>query len=203
MRARDIMSRLKIQREAIPKNAKCIDVDEDIFDIDNGDVIPDQMIYVRDGQGEFMGQISGKLVQYLHAAAKRTLLNSVLNNIEDAVIAIDVEGRICFVNQAYSETLGIPIRKIIGRLMQEIEPNALILEILKKPQVTIKPRQYIESLRCYVSVRIFPIYERDKLEAIVSIFTDATEIMLLNEEVERAKWHIFSKKPMPVSKSKS
>lgn len=187
MKAKDIMSKLSNQEKSVSSQTNCINLDDDIFDIGNRDIALDQMIYVRDMQGELIGQIDGGLIAYLHTAAKRTLLNSILNNIEDAVIAIDADGRICFVNQAYSKILGIPIRKIIGKLMQAIEPAALILEILKNPQVTVKPRQYIESLQCYVSVRIIPIYENGHLESVVSIFTDATEIMLLNEEVERTK----------------
>ena len=61
-------------------------------------------------------------------------LVNVLESIHDAVDVIDAEGKIVYVNPAYTRELGVPSRKIVGRKMKEIAPEAVSLKVLETPR---------------------------------------------------------------------
>jgi len=158
---------------------------EDVLNVTLEPECIENEIFVVDDLGFVIGAIDRQLLQYLTERLKNALWLKMFNIIEDGIVAIDCEGRIFFANDAYSEILGIPLSKIIGKFMQDIEPKALIVNVLKQPRTVKKSKQYIASLNKYVSLKISPIFDHHGLNSLVSIFSDATEIVRLNDEVER------------------
>lgn len=142
-------------------------------------------INVINDNGKKIGEIDKELLVYLINSADKCIIIDILDKFEEAVIAIDCQGKIFYANKAYSKILGVPIGKIIGKQMEKVEPGAEIINVLRTRKPVVKNKQYIKSLQKYVSVRIYPIEHNKELKAAVSIFTDSTEIVKLNEEIKR------------------
>ena len=150
---------------------------EDLEDVETFEVL--------DEKGKKVGEMPGDDLRYLVKAMRGLNLSDVLNEMDDGVIAVDAEGRICFENEAYSRIVGVPARKTIGRNMYAIEPDAMILQALKTGKAIYKNRQLIHSVGKFVSMRIYPIVEEGKVQGAFSIFQDASEIDKLNQEFHR------------------
>lgn len=140
---------------------------------------------VRDAEEKKVGEMQGEKLRYLIKAARDLNLSEILCDIEDGIIVIDVEGRICFENEAYSRITGVPARKTIGRDMHTIEPDAMMLQVLNTGKPIHKNRQLIHSVGKFVSMRIYPILRKGQIQGAYSIFQDASEIDKLNQEFHR------------------
>ncbi|AET67064.1 PAS domain S-box [Desulfosporosinus orientis DSM 765] len=143
-------------------------------------------IEVMNDEGNKTGEVAKDLLLYLLKVTAMWMLSDIMDNFQEAVIAIDLEGKIFYVNNAYSRILGVSTRNIIGRQIQEIEPEAEILNVIDTKISIIKKNQYIKTLDKYVSVHIFPIERDGELKAVTSIFTDSTAEVKLGQEVENA-----------------
>ena len=88
-----------------------------------------------------VGEINTELLEYLKKKEKNFYSLFLIEEIEDAVILVDPDGRIFLLNRRYSEVLGVEIRKIIGKYIHKIEPGAQIINVLKhrKPIIIQNP----------------------------------------------------------------
>ena len=134
-----------------------------------------------------VGEINTELLEYLKKKEKIFTPSFLIEEIEDAVILVDPDGRIFFVNRRYSEVLGVEIRKIIGKYIHKIEPGAQIINVLKHRKPYYNPKTHIKSINKYVALKIKPFYVDGEFCGAYSIFRDVTEINKLTEEVERVK----------------
>lgn len=114
------------------------------------------------------------------------LLLKILNKIQDVVLVIDSNTTIVYANEAYARILGVPIQKVLGRRLSDIEPEAAAIRALR----TGKPstgRDYIHSLGLDVVGHVFPLFEGEQIIGSVAIFNNITEIVRLNAELQRTK----------------
>ena len=65
----------------------------------------------------------------------------VLDSLEVGIIAANEDGRIFYVNHAYEELLGVPVRKVVGRNIMKIEPESDLSEAIKKKKSIVNPRK--------------------------------------------------------------
>lgn len=147
----------------------------------------DGYIDVVDENFNKVGEIHAELLDYLKGKERIFSPSFLIEEIEDAILLVDAQGRIFFANNRYTEILGVEIRKIIGKYIQKIEPEAQIINVLKHKKPYYSPMTHIRSIDKYVSVRIKPLYIDGKFAGAYSIFRDVTEINKLTEEVERIK----------------
>jgi PAS domain S-box-containing protein len=152
----------------------------------------DSIIEVMDNEGNKTGEVAKDLLLYLLNFTSMWILSNIMDNFQEAVIAIDLEGKIFYVNNAYSRILGVSTRNIIGRHIQQIEPEAEILNVIATKIPIVRKNQYIKTLDKYVSVHIFPIEQGGELKAVASIFTDSTAVVKLGQEVENANEIVMS-----------
>ena len=146
----------------------------------------DPFIQVVNGNRYKVGDIEKALLQYLIESSDMWVLDSIIDNFNEAVIVVDVKGKIFYANNAYTNILGVPVYKIIGRQIQQVEPGSQLQNVLDTKIPFIKERQYIKTLDKYVSVNIFLIEKDGELKAVASIFSDSTEVVKLGHEVEKA-----------------
>ncbi|MHC6179209.1 sigma-54 interaction domain-containing protein [Clostridium sp. JNZ X4-2] len=149
-----------------------------------------------------VGEIDRNLFRYLINSINTSIISNIVDKFQEGVVAIDAEGRIFYVNDSYTKILGVPISKIIGRQMQQVEPGAEILNVLKTKTPIIRHKQKINTLDKYVSVHIYPIEQEGELKAVISIFTDSTEIVKLGEEMEKANKAVIRFKQQIESQNK-
>lgn len=134
-----------------------------------------------------VGEIHRELLEYLQAMGQVFTPSFLIEEIEDAVILVDTQGRIFFANKRYTDVLGVEIRRIIGRNIHKIEPGAQIINVLKNQKPYYHPKTHIKSVDKYVALKIKPFYVDGEFCGAYSIFRDVTEINKLAEEVERVK----------------
>lgn len=149
-------------------------------------ILNSSIIEVMNDEENKTGEVDKDLLLYLLNVTSTWMLSNIVDNFQEGVIAIDVEGKIFYVNNAYSRILGVPIRNIIGRQIQQIEPEAEILNVLYTKIPIVKEKLYVKTLDKYVSVRIFPIEQDGELKAVASIFNDTTAVVKLGQAVENA-----------------
>lgn len=134
---------------------------------------------------KIVGCISLELVQYLAEKLSGSFLLAIVEKIEEGIVAIDENGRIFFANENYSKILGVPLHKVIGKYMQDIEKNASINDVLKTRLNITRKNNHIVTIDKYVNVAIHPLYISGKFQGAFSIFSDVTKINQLHKEVER------------------
>lgn len=183
MKIRDIMTPwIGKKKMEIGINENC-----NVYDLTK-DAIKEDGFFVEivNDNGYKVGEIEKDLLLYLIDYSGTWILNSIMEKFNEAVIAIDSKGKIFYMNSAYSRILGVPMRKIIGRQIQQVEPGSELQNVLDTEISVVKERQYIKTLDKYVSVNIFPVIQDRKLKAAASIFSDSTAVVKLGQEVEKA-----------------
>lgn len=112
-------------------------------------------------------------------------LTAVLDELHDAVVAIDMDGVIFYANEAYNRVLGVPVGAVLGRNMFEIEPGATLLKTLRSGRAITKNGVFIDSAQHYVEVNAFPLFDDTGMRGAASVFRDTTEVKQLSQKLER------------------
>lgn len=72
------------------------------------EVVDEGVVYeVVNELGDKVGELAGSQLAFLVRRAVELDLNELLNAIEDGVVVLDREGRICYENEAYSRIIGV------------------------------------------------------------------------------------------------
>jgi transcriptional regulator with PAS, ATPase and Fis domain len=140
---------------------------------------------VVDQTGAKVGEISGDRLLYLLESARTLDLTHIVNAIEDGVVVIDADGRICFENDAYCKSSACPCEKTVGRNMRVIEPDALLLKVLEQGVPIERKHHVVKSVGKNVSMRMYPIFRNGVIAGAFSLFRDVTELHALGQEVKR------------------
>lgn len=180
---RDVMNpRLTdtVSVSALPADGNTLDLDLDAIPRE------DTLVRVVDGTGKCVGSVKRELLEYLRGTQLPERFMAILDKIDEAVIAIDREGRIYYVNPSYTKVLGVPVGRVLGRYLQRLEPSSALLTVLKPPHRPVsEKKQLIRSINKYVSIRVYPTFLHGRFQGAMSIFTDITRLNELNQEVER------------------
>lgn len=169
------------------KSSISVSEDENIVEFDMAHFPKsEQYLRVLDEAGECVGSVDGDILAYIERAQTLERFTSVLDMIDEGITAIDEDGRIYYVNPAYTKLLGVPAGKVLGRYLQQVEPSAAMLEILTFPhRPVIQSKQLIRTINKYVSIHAYPIFLHGEFRGAVSVFTDVTRLNELNREVKR------------------
>lgn len=113
------------------------------------------------------------------------ILFDILDMIHDVVLVIDSDTTIVYANKAYSEILGVPVQKVLGRRLDQIEPEAGIIQVLRTEEVLQNRQSTLNSLGIDVFGSVFPLYEGSQMIGSVGVFKNVTEEVRLTQEVQR------------------
>lgn len=159
--------------------------DMDIAAISKDEILPQIHYEVVDAENRKIGEMNGQRLLFLIESAARLELGEILNAIEDGVVVVDREGRICYENDSYARIVGVPMRKTLGKSLYDIEPDALLLNVLKSGKPSSRKRHLIKSVGKYVSMRMYPIIKEGEIQGAYSLFRDVTKLNELGQEVQR------------------
>ncbi|MDO5716018.1 MAG: sigma 54-interacting transcriptional regulator [Tissierellia bacterium] len=173
----------KIQEKSLVSRENTYPLSDAFWAMDLKQVPGNRLYFEKDG--EIKGWVEKELLLYLQKKEKRQILMQILDNIEEGVVTIDEEGRIFYANDNYSKILGVPLNRVIGKHMEDIEKGTLIMKALKNRQSLYRKNILIRSIEKYVNVKIFPLYFQEIFYGAVSIFEDVTKINQLTDEVQR------------------
>ena len=144
-----------------------------------------ETVYLVNTEGKVTGKLPKELLEYLGMHQREGTFAQLLNNVQDGIIAVDADGRIFYLNKAYSEILDVKPYKIIGKHIQQVEPGSLLTKVLESHQAEESAVNRIASVNKYVSLRILPMFSDGEFSGAVSIFRDVTEMYALNREVRK------------------
>ncbi len=144
-----------------------------------------ETIYIANSQASVFGKVQKETLLYLIHRQQRFRFEQILDSMNDGVIAVDAAGRIFYANPAYVSVLGVPLRRILGKPIQEVEPSSLLNQALLKRMSFTSEKQLIPSIKKYVSLRAFPLWDGSEFLGAVSIFQDVTRLHQLNQEMRQ------------------
>ena len=131
--------------------------------------------------------IDKDLLVYLREKCHPEALASVLDLAPIGVVAIDDDSRIFFTNNGYTDILGVPRQRVLGRRMCDIEPDAAILRVVRERTAFSGKTVHIQSINRYVKVSIHPLELKGRPWGAVSFFTDVTENTSLKGRLKKAE----------------
>lgn len=103
----------------------------------------------------------------------QSMLLSILNNIEMAIIAVDREGRVLYANEKYAVHIGEKLSKILGRKLQDIYKGSTTVTALKtQRKVVIEKKVCPVDDSKYVTGIATPIFSGDELKGAFSLYMD-------------------------------
>lgn len=143
------------------------------------------VIYIANSQGNIFGKVQKEMLIYLLNCQRTFRFEQILDSMNDGVIAVDASGRIFYANPAYVSVLGVPLRRVLGRRIQEVEPGSLLGRTLEERVPLTNEKQLITSIKKYVSLRAFPLWDNETFLGAVSIFRDVTRLHQLNKEMRQ------------------
>jgi PAS domain S-box-containing protein len=116
-------------------------------------------------------------------------------NMNHIIFAIDMQGKVTYVNPAVESITGYTPLDVIGREITDFIPQEDLPFVSEKYQKILSgPTEPIEhkiltrsgDIR-FASTYGYPIYEEDKIIGIQGIITDTTETKLLQDQIIRSK----------------
>ena len=145
----------------------------------------EETVYLLNNAKNITGKIQKELLEYLGMHQREGTYAQLLNNVQDGIIAVDADGRIFYLNKAYTDILNVKPYKIIGKYIQQVEPDSYLTKVLESHRSEESAVKRIASVNKYVSLRILPMFSNGEFSGAVSIFRDVTEMYALNKEVRK------------------
>lgn len=144
-----------------------------------------ETIYIANRQAVVFGKVQKEILLYLLKSHQKFQFQQILDGMSDGVIAVDAAGRIFYANPAYMSILGVPLRRILGRFIQDIEPGSILNRALTERESFTREKQLIMSIQKYVSLRAFPLWNGETFEGAFSVFRDVTMIHQMSQEMRQ------------------
>jgi transcriptional regulator with PAS, ATPase and Fis domain len=110
----------------------------------------------------------------------------VLWSIPDAIVVVNKEGTIVFVNQGYTRALNVPAHLAIGRKMQDISPSAHTLRVLRTGEPIQCDSYYSDEHGVGLVMSATPIFKDGALAGVVTVFRTSKEMLDVYAAYRRA-----------------
>ncbi len=111
--------------------------------------------------------------------------SNILDSIHDGVMVVDTDSTIVYANPAYTRSFGVPVNKVLGRKLSDIEANSRVLEVLRTGKPIVDDPSHVESVGIDIVANITPIYQAGTMVGAVAVFRDVTEVMVLKDLTTR------------------
>ncbi|MDY6821336.1 MAG: sigma 54-interacting transcriptional regulator [Deferribacterota bacterium] len=133
--------------------------------------IKNNHIYLVNSKKRLIGYIPLYFINLLKNNIYFYYLTYTFNHINEAMIIIDKNSYVLWVNDIYCNLLGVPKYKIMGKFLKDIEPNAIIINVLKNDKTVNNYPIYIKSLKKKVIANIFPVKLNNEIIGAISLFS--------------------------------
>ncbi|MEI7581089.1 ATP-binding protein [Runella sp.] len=132
-------------------------------------------------------QMARKLDEYEHSNLARMIFEkrrteTIINQMNDAIVGLDENSNILFINSVASEILGLDIRQIIGRYAPDIALKNDLLRTLLNDEPSAKPLKIFANEReSYFTKETFEVKNEDQRIGRVIILKNITPFHDLDE----------------------
>ncbi|UUZ91820.1 sigma 54-interacting transcriptional regulator [Paenibacillus sp. P25] len=145
---------------------------------------------IKDNQGSFQGVVTPSAFIRFLTRANRSLnsyLSTPLDTVNDAVTAVDREGRVIIWNRTAEEVYAIKKQDIIGRKIGEhfAKESIMLHNILDEGRI-VRQAYHQPAPGKHVLINASPIIENNKIIGGIATEKDISRIVHLNEELYSA-----------------
>lgn len=144
-----------------------------------------ETIFIANSQSYIFGKVQKSTLLYLIGRQREFRFQQILDSMNDGVVVVDETGRIFYANPSYVSILGVPLRRIMGKQIQDVEPASLLSRAVRERVPLTSEQQVVESIKKRISLRVMPLWDGETFLGAVSIFRDITSIHQLNQEVRQ------------------
>lgn len=109
-------------------------------------------------------------------------IQGILDSISDAILAIDLQGRIILMNRGAGKIVGTPYEECLGKNVMEVVPTTRLHRVLAEGKAELNKKQTIGEFSI-VTNRMPVFNEKGALVGAVAVFRDITEAKELAEKV--------------------
>ena len=113
-------------------------------------------------------------------------IEQIIEALHDGVVVIDSDGMIVYANSAYTRILNVPVNRVLGRNMREVQPEARGLRVLETGQPVLRDAFYLKELGADVVISATPIFKDSTIVGAVTIFRTSEELLELYGAYRRA-----------------
>ena len=119
----------------------------------------------------------------------KTLLSAIINATQDAISVVDAQGIGILINPSYTRVTGPTEKDVIGKpaTVDIAEGPSMHMQVLRTRKPVKNVPMKVGPMRRPVVVTVDPVMVGDELVGSVGVIRDVSEIMSLNEELERMK----------------
>lgn len=168
------------------KNYNVINESEDANVIMN---MPAEIFIVVNNDNEFVGLLRRKHLfkgYFDKLEYAFTNLHAILDFTSNAIISIDLEGKIILFNNSAKEILEIDkTKKVIGKSILEFVPNSKLMEVINNDERQIN-EIFISNKRKFLVNRC-PVKNKGQIVGAISIFQDITSYSKIEDELKSEK----------------
>lgn len=109
-------------------------------------------------------------------------IQGILDSINDAILAIDLQGQIILMNRGAEKIVGVPYEECLGKNVVEVVPTTKLHRILEEGKPELNKKQAVGEFS--IVTNRMPVFdEDDNLVGAVAVFRDITEAKELAEKV--------------------
>lgn len=121
-----------------------------------------------------------------NARLSELAFNEIFWRIPDAIVVVDRQGTIRYVNQAYTRIANLSAELTIGRHLQEVAPSAHTLRVLRTGEPILYDSYYSDDFGVGLVLSATPIFRDGELEGVVTVFRTSKEMLDLYAAYRRA-----------------
>lgn len=103
--------------------------------------------------------------------------DEILASLSNAVIVIDRQGVIAYVNEAYTRIMGHTADAVIGRLLQDVTPDSRMLSVLETGQPVACDVFSSKALGLDLVLNAKPLYREGRLSGAYAVFLNSRDLM--------------------------
>ena len=154
---------------------------------------------VRDESGKVVGavavfrdltEVQNLAVEITNLRAVQSRLKAIIDATQDAISVVDENGNGLLINPAYTRLTGLTEKDVLGKPatvdIAEGQPS-MHMQVLRTRQPVKNVLMKIGPARRQVVVSVSPVIVDDQLKGSVGVVHDVSEIVRLNDELDRMK----------------
>ncbi|NHM26558.1 sigma 54-interacting transcriptional regulator [Desulfofundulus sp. TPOSR] len=117
----------------------------------------------------------------------RDLEDWLIDSIKDAIILVDKDTKILYVNSQWEKIIGISANQAIGKKLEDIEPDALLNIVVKTGKPEIGKRVIHRKTGFEVISNSIPIFDKTNIVGGIGIFKEVSQFNMIINKMQRAK----------------
>ena len=115
------------------------------------------------------------------------LFREIMDNLDDAVLIIDKELNVVFVNSAYKQMFHLEEKGLIGKKLAPIDENVNAAKVVKTGNPVIHAQEFLEAANMDSIGESFPLKYNGEIVGGISVFNNILKYSKLLSRLKRSE----------------